>query len=268
MRPARAVLDYTEPMLPAVDYNNRLHRGYHQGRDLSRAALHSWRTAMLRRLPPKRPLTVAELGSGTGRFTGVIADIGTGPVYAVEPSHRMRETAAAQHPHAAVHWIGGRAEGIPLAAASCDVVAMFFVMHHIIDLRTATQEIARVLRPGGRLLIAGSFSERLHPRVYYDYMPRSREIEAQLFPTLAATEEVFGKAGLTTIGFDEVEHEVSYSLTAYSARLAHRAVSTFEHLTDKEVAQGLARLAADADAETAPHPVRHTHDLVTLQRSS
>ncbi|WP_408633043.1 hypothetical protein [Mycobacterium ostraviense] len=34
------------------------------------------------------------------------------------------------------------------------------------NLPAAARKIARVLRPGGRFLIAGSFSERLHPRVY------------------------------------------------------------------------------------------------------
>lgn len=197
----------------------------------------------------------------------MIADISGGPVYAIEPSKRMRAVAAARHPRPAAHSIAGRAEAIPLATSSCDAVLMFFVLHHITDLRAAAQQIFRVLRPGGRLLIAGSFSERLHPRAYYHYMPRSRQIEAQLFPTLAATEVEFTNAGLTVLGIDEVEHDVTDSLTAYSARLTHRAISTFEHLTNDEVTQGLAHLATDAAAETAPRPVRHGHDLLTLERN-
>lgn len=252
-------------MLRAVDYNARLHRGYDQGRGLSEAALASWSVAVARRLPPPRPLTIVELGSGTGRFTEMLAGIDGGAVYAIEPSRRMREIAA-QHPHADVHHLAGRAEAIPLATSSCDAVVMFFVIHHVADLHGAAREVARVLRPGGRLLIAGSFSDHLHRRAYYRYMPRAREIEEQLFPTLVATREAFDQAGMTPLGVDEVGHKVSDSLAAYSARLAHRAISTFEHLEEDEVDQGLAQLAAEAAAESKPHPVHHTHDLLTLAR--
>lgn len=251
-------------MLPPVDYDNGLYRGYEQGRGLREPALRSWRAGVARRLPVQRPLAVLELGSGTGRFSRLVAEITAGPVYAIEPSRRMRIVAAKEHPHPGVHHIAGRAEAIPMATASTDAVVMFFVWHHISDLPTAAREIARVLRPGGRLLIAGSFSERLHPRGYYHYMPTSRRIEAQLFPALSWTQRVLDTAGMITLGLDEIDHEVAESLAAYSARLAQHAISTFEYLTEDEIAEGLRRLAADAAAETSPQLIRHTHDLLTV----
>nr|WP_279637764.1 MULTISPECIES: class I SAM-dependent methyltransferase [Mycobacterium] len=252
-------------MLRPVDYNTRLHRGYDQGRRLSEQAARSWSAAVTRQLPPQRPVTIVELGAGTARFTQLLADIASGVVYAVEPSQRMREVAM-QHYRSGVYFIAGRAEAIPLATESCDAAAIFFAVHHLADLHAGAREIARVLRPGGRLLIAGSFSDRLHPRAYYHYIPRAREIEENLFPNLATTTEAFGRAGVTVIALDEVGHEVSASLTAYSARLTHRAISTFEYLTDDEIDRGLAQLAADAAAETNPQPVHHTHDLLTLEK--
>ncbi|ETW24725.1 hypothetical protein [Mycobacterium gastri] len=71
---------------------------------------------------------------------------------------------------------------------------------------------------------------------------------------------------MTVIALDEVGHEVSASLTAYSARLTHRAISTFEYLTNDEIDRGLDQLASDAAAETNPQPVHHTHDLLTLEK--
>ena len=41
-------------------------------------------------------INAIDLGSGTGRFTPALADTFGGPVYGVEPSARMRETAQAQ----------------------------------------------------------------------------------------------------------------------------------------------------------------------------
>lgn len=251
-------------MIRAVDYDDRLYHGYDAGRELSRDAESAWRAALVRWLPPRRPLSVLELGSGTGRFSGLIADITGGPVYAVEPSYRMRSIAAVEHPHPDVHYLAGRAQAIPLAAASCDAVAMLFVLHHIADLQAAAVELSRVLRTGGRVLVAGSFSDRLHPRGYYRYLPCAREIEAKVFPTLAATTAAFESAGFTVTGLAEVEHEIADSLTAYRARLGYRAVSTFEYLTEDELNEGLSRLSADAAVESEPHPIRHVHDLLTL----
>lgn len=143
---------------------------------------------------------------------------------------------------------------------------MFFVAHHITDMPAAAYAIADILRPGGRLLIAGSFSERLHPRAYYHYQPRARDIERQLFPTLKSCRNTFGRAGLAELAIDEVQHQVSPNLVAYGQRLAYRAISTFEYLDDREIADGLNRLNNDAAAETTPLPVRHTHDLLTFEK--
>jgi ubiquinone/menaquinone biosynthesis C-methylase UbiE len=251
-------------MSGAVDYDDRLYCGYQAGRELSHDAASAWRATLVRWLPPRRPLSVLELGSGTGRFSRLIAEVTGGPVYAAEPSHRMRTIAALEHPHPAVHYLAGGAEAIPLAAASCDAVMMFVVLDHIADMEAAAVELSRVLRPGGRVLVAGSFSGRLHPRGYYHSMPRTREIEAEVFPTLATTTVVFESAGLTVTGLVEVEHQIADSLMAYRARLGYRAVSTFEHLTEDELNEGLLRLSADAAVESEPHPVRHVQDLLTL----
>jgi SAM-dependent methyltransferase len=196
----------------------------------------------------------------------MLATIGQGPVYAIEPSEQMRRIAVAKHPQPNVHLIAGRAETIPLTPGSCDAVVMFFVAHHLTDMSAAAQTISDVLRPGGRLLIAGSFSERLHPRAYYHYLPRTRDIERQLYPTSSACKQAFSRVGLTALAIDEVEHEVSPSLAVYSQRLAQRAIFTFEHLSDQEIADGLGRLNNDAAAETTPQPVRNTHDLLIFNK--
>jgi ubiquinone/menaquinone biosynthesis C-methylase UbiE len=194
------------------------------------------------------------------------ATIGQGPVYAIEPTEEMRRIAVAKELRTDVHHIAGRAETIPLVARSCDAVVMFFVAHHITDIVAAAQAISDVLRPGGRLLVAGSFSERQHPRAYYQYFPRTRDIERQFYPTSGAYKQAFSRVGLTALVIDEVEHEVSPSLAAYSQRLARRAISTFEHISDQEIADGMGRLNNDAAAETMPRPIRNTHDLLIFKK--
>jgi ubiquinone/menaquinone biosynthesis C-methylase UbiE len=70
-------------------------------------------------------------------------------VYGIEPSARMRTVAGRPARHPAVTHLAGRAGQIPLPAASCDLVLMYLVWHHVQDRTAAAREIARVLRPAG-----------------------------------------------------------------------------------------------------------------------
>jgi SAM-dependent methyltransferase len=48
-----------------------------------------------------------------------------------------------------------------LADAAADFVLMFLSFHHVPDRAAATREIARVLKPGGRLILRTTFRERI-----------------------------------------------------------------------------------------------------------
>ena len=67
---------------------------------------------------------------------------------AVEPDERMRAVLTARCPRAEV--LAGRGEDIPLPDASVDAVVISAAWHWL-DPALAVPEIARVLRPGGRL---------------------------------------------------------------------------------------------------------------------
>jgi len=84
-------------------------------------------------------------------------------------------------------------------------------------------------------------------------MPRSREIETDMFPRLDHVSVTFDEAGLVTVALDEVEIEVAATLSAYSERLAHRAISPLARLSENEMSAGLARIEADAAADRLEH---------------
>jgi ubiquinone/menaquinone biosynthesis C-methylase UbiE len=73
----------------------------------------------------------------------------------------MRAVAENSAVHPAVTYLDGRAEGIPLPAASIDLVVMYLSFHHVQDRGAAAAEIARILRPGGRVLLRSTFSDRM-----------------------------------------------------------------------------------------------------------
>jgi SAM-dependent methyltransferase len=97
-------------------------------------------------LPAGQP-QVVDLGAGTGKLTRLIADRGV-DVTAVEPSDGMREKLHSALP--AVPALAGSAEEMPLADDSIDAVLVAQAWHWV-DLPRASAEVARVLRPGGRL---------------------------------------------------------------------------------------------------------------------
>src|ERR1700722_4602544 len=88
-----------------------------------------------------------DLGAGAGLFTRAL--LGRVPrVTAVEPAPRMREVLARRSPGLDVR--DGRGEAMPLPDGGADAVFVSTAWHWL-DPPQAVPEIARVLRPGGRL---------------------------------------------------------------------------------------------------------------------
>lgn len=92
---------------------------------------------------------VLDLAAGTGKLTRRLLELGAS-VLAVEPVAAMRSQLEAVLP--GVRAIDGTAEEIPATDASVDVVAVAQAFHWF-DAPAALAEVARVLRPGGRLAL-------------------------------------------------------------------------------------------------------------------
>lgn len=95
------------------------------------------------------PSDVVDLGAGTGKLTRSLVALGH-RVTAVEPLEEMLAQLRASVPGAQA--LTGGAEAIPLPGASADVVTCAQAFHWF-DHDRALVEIARVLRPGGRVAL-------------------------------------------------------------------------------------------------------------------
>jgi demethylmenaquinone methyltransferase / 2-methoxy-6-polyprenyl-1,4-benzoquinol methylase len=95
---------------------------------------------------------VVDVGMGTGLVAKGILRVTGEPqrLIGVDPSPGMIAQSGLP---AAVRCLDGRAEAMPLPSASADVITMGYALRHIADLSAAFAEFARVLRPGGRVLI-------------------------------------------------------------------------------------------------------------------
>jgi SAM-dependent methyltransferase len=98
-------------------------------------------------LLPPGARRVLDVGAGTGKLTHALLTRNLA-VTAVEPSGGMRTELARVLP--AVTVLAGSAEDIPAAAGTADAVLLAQAWHWVEPAR-AVPEVARVLRPGGRL---------------------------------------------------------------------------------------------------------------------
>ncbi len=107
-------------------------------------------------LIPEGAADVLEIGAGTGVLTRLLAQR-VDHVTAVEPDDRMRSLLAPVYEE--VEALAGRAEELPAASASYDLVIAASAWHWV-DEERAVPEVARVLRASGRLSLVWSGPDR------------------------------------------------------------------------------------------------------------
>lgn len=96
---------------------------------------------------------VGDLGCGTGQVSDMLAPF-VREVVAIDESEAMLAAARsrlARRPNVTLRT--GAIEALPLEDGSLDAVVLFLVLHHVTDPGSGIHEVARVLKPGGRMLI-------------------------------------------------------------------------------------------------------------------
>jgi len=99
-------------------------------------------------------LHVLDVGCGDGTYAIRAAQLGA-RVTAIDRSRAMLDAARRRAEVAGVYvnWCGGRAEELPLQIASFDLVIAVTVLCWVSDPAAAVREMARVVRPGGAVVI-------------------------------------------------------------------------------------------------------------------
>jgi ubiquinone/menaquinone biosynthesis C-methylase UbiE len=244
-----------------TDYD-AMARIYDAGRATPQEWVHEWRSALSEYLTGIK-LPVADVGSGTGIWAKLIADWFDTDVVGIEPSTGMRTRAARTRSHPRVHYIGGHAEHLPLRDKSCSAIWMSTVVHHFGDLNAAAREARRVLQDGGPVLVRQAFSGRHDGIIWTRFFPSALRLAEARHPTVEAVVQAFTDAGFTHHEIDRVTEIAAVDLHHYKKKVATRADSTLELISDEEFHRGLEELSRTA-ADSEPEPVTATLDLLVL----
>jgi RNA polymerase sigma factor (sigma-70 family) len=119
---------------------------------------------LTRLLPWHKNMTVLDAGTGTGYLTGMIAPL-VGNIIGVDCAPAMLIRAGekmAQAGYQHVSFKEGMTEELPLATGSVDVAMCHMLLHHVVSPRTVLDELRRVVRPGGYVLIIDAHAHKMH----------------------------------------------------------------------------------------------------------
>jgi len=138
---------------------------------------------------------VLDLGCGTGFISGELA-ASARQIYALDLAEGMVAYGRARHPQAAIHWLCGDAENLPLADACVDVVVSSLALQWCENLSAVFAELQRVLRPGGCALLA-----TLGPDTLAELRAAWREVDNRVhvnrFASRELIEQTSRRSGLT-----------------------------------------------------------------------
>jgi demethylmenaquinone methyltransferase/2-methoxy-6-polyprenyl-1,4-benzoquinol methylase len=131
-----------------------------------------WRRATRSALALRPGERVLDVGAGTGVST---EELGRGGVFAVGADLSTGMLQAGRSVRPRVPLLAGDALRLPFGDGTFDAVTISFALRNVVDTDAALRELARVTRPGGRLVIC----EFSHPvngpfrAVYLQYLMRS-----------------------------------------------------------------------------------------------
>lgn len=150
------------------------------------------------------PEAILDVGCGTGRLLRAAQEKFPGArVEGIDAAEGMIEQAKASLPQASTaSFQVATAERLPFDAAQFDLVFSTMTFHHWADQQKGIVEIARVLRPGGRWLLADFVAASMMR--YFRRLFRMRQ-----FPEREQLDAMLAAAGLRVVGERRVQGRIS-----------------------------------------------------------
>jgi ubiquinone/menaquinone biosynthesis C-methylase UbiE len=186
-----------------IDFHDSANSRTYSGREADA----SWCAAVVRLVDPTGA-QVVDVGCGGGTYTRAWSELGAAGVTGIDFSEPILDAARSAHgPLPGVTFRQGDAAATGLEDGCADIVFERALVHHVPDLAAVAAEAARLLRPGGRLLVQDRTPEDvaepgspLHPRGWlFDVFPRLRDVENGRRPSSTQVSAALASAGFGTV---------------------------------------------------------------------
>jgi len=208
-----------------------------------------------------------DLGCGTGGFAQALAQRLRVEVIGVDVAVHLLRYAAAHAAALPLWWVRGHAEALPLADQTVDRVLMSLVLHQIVHRPQALQEVYRVLRPGGRVLVRTVAPEvTLQDWVPFRFFPKVAHVEAARLPAIDDILTLCRQAGFEVLRIRTVCRNASVDLQKVTEELRQRKRPSYQLLTDAELDHGLRRLAQEWQAKGGQWIDPKPHVFITARK--
>jgi demethylmenaquinone methyltransferase/2-methoxy-6-polyprenyl-1,4-benzoquinol methylase len=188
---------------------------------------HLWRRRLVRALGLKRRARVLDVATGTADVAlAICARHHDAEVVGLDPSHAMLDVGvkkvAGSEARGRVQLVPGDAQALPYATASFDAACISFGIRNVPDRQQGLREMARVVKPGGRVAVLELGEPRdgwLGPLVrwhVHSLVPRLgawlsgadeyRYLQASIaaFPSPPVFVEMMRQAGMTRVTHDRL----------------------------------------------------------------
>jgi ubiquinone/menaquinone biosynthesis C-methylase UbiE len=197
--------------------------------------------------------TYLDVGCGTGNYTIALQQKGL-PMTGIDPSEEMLKVARAKNGN--IGWIKASAEEIPLAGESTNGIICHLTIHHWHDLTSGFQELHRVLKPNGRIVVFTSTPTQMKGYWLNHYFPRMLKDAICQMPSKDIVCDALAHAGLQIVNTAQysVKSDLSdmflyagkHQPSIYLNPAVRNGISSFASLANvKEVSRGLTQLERD-----------------------
>jgi len=116
-----------------------------------------WRPAVVEAVVDVDPVVVVDIGCGTGTTAIAVAQLLPGSrIVGIDGDPEVLGLARAKDGAEQIEWVESLADRLPLEDDETDVVLSSLLLHHLplASKRAMLAEARRILRPGGRLIVA------------------------------------------------------------------------------------------------------------------